>query len=75
MWIFHPRSAGQAIRHYRDRAGLTAVEMADQLGMCPTSYYKIERAQKTLSVAEIVSIANILKVHPNKLMRLEEVDE
>lgn len=75
MWLYHPRSAGQAIRHYRDKTGMTSQEMADQLGICPSTYYKIEGARKPVSISEVVSIANILKVNPVCLMGLEEVEE
>ena len=53
-----PRLIGDHLRTFRDALGLTQIEFADQIGMDPKRYGRIERGMVNLTLSSIASVAN-----------------
>jgi transcriptional regulator with XRE-family HTH domain len=60
--IYTAASIGQAIRHYRKRAGLTQAELADQVGVDRTYLSRLERGQETEQLRRILAMLRQLGV-------------
>lgn len=61
----------EVMKHHRMMRGLTQNDMAEKLDMSVVSYSKIERGITSLTVGRMMEIANILEVHPSRLMGIE----
>lgn len=57
------------IRNVRKRRSITQESLAEEAGLGLRYLQSIERAQKPLSLASLVSIANALEVAPGMLLR------
>lgn len=55
------------LREWREHLGLRAVDMAERLEIERESYYRLERNPKTLSVAEVVEIAEYMGLEAQRL--------
>ncbi len=55
------------LREWREHLHLRAVDMAERLEIERESYYRLERNPKTLSVAEVVEIADHMGIDPQRL--------
>lgn len=55
------------LREWRKAKDLKAVAMADRLEIERESYYRLERAPHTLSVAEVIELAEALGIGPQRL--------
>lgn len=73
MFKFHPKATGRKIRARRREVGMTVPQAAEALGMCKTSYYMLERAEKELTIKDLVNLANIYDTRPGYLLKIEEV--
>ena len=53
-------SIGKKIREYRKERGLTQDELAEKVNLSPNHIGAIERAEKSLTLAILINIANAL---------------
>ena len=53
-------SIGKKIREYRKERGLTQDELAEKVNLSPNHMGAIERAEKNLTLATLINIANAL---------------
>lgn len=61
---------GEAIRHYRQEAGITQEELASRAGLSPTSIVRLERREiKAPRVSTLDAIARALVINPAKLIQ------
>lgn len=60
---------GRWLQHKRLGTGLTQAQLAKLIGRTPTYVSKYEAGRK-LELVELVSIAKILKAHPNEALKL-----
>lgn len=60
--IYNAEALGQAIRHFREEAGLTQAELADRLGMRRPTLVAIENGQMTEQVRRIVELLKELGI-------------
>jgi transcriptional regulator with XRE-family HTH domain len=68
--IYSAASLGDAIRHYRTRAGLTQAELAEALGLQRSYLSELERGKETEQLTRILRILRHLGVR----MTLDEAD-
>ena len=59
---------GGKIKLARKAAGITQEKMAEQLGISPLHYGRLERAERRISLEQIESISRILRVSPYTLL-------
>jgi transcriptional regulator with XRE-family HTH domain len=60
--IYSAGSIGAAIRHYRQQAGFSQAELADQVGLNRTYLADLERGEETEQVRRILRILRRLGV-------------
>jgi HTH-type transcriptional regulator/antitoxin HipB len=60
--IYTSSSFGQAIRHYREQAGLSQAELAERLGLDRVYFSRLERGHDTLQMQRILAILRELGV-------------
>lgn len=58
------------LREWRKAKGLKAPDMAERLGIERESYYRLERKPFTLSVAELLELADALGISHQRLWQL-----
>ncbi len=68
--IYTAGSLGAAIRHYRQEAGLTQEELADQAGLNRTYLSELEGGKETEQIRRILRVLRQLGVR----MTLEKAD-
>jgi transcriptional regulator with XRE-family HTH domain len=68
--IYTPASLGAAIRYYRQKAGLTQAQLAEQTGLNRTYLAELEKGSETEQVRRILRLLRQLGVR----MTLEEAD-
>ena len=61
-------SIGKKIREYRKERGLTQDELAEKVNLSPNHMGAIESAEKTLTLATLINIANALDVTADMLL-------
>ena len=61
-------SIGKKIREYRKERGLTQDELAEKVNLSPNHMRAIERAEKNLTLATLINIANALDVTADMLL-------
>ena len=61
-------SIGKKIREYRKERGLTQDELAEKVNLSPNHMGAIERAEKNLTLATLINIANALDVTADMLL-------
>jgi len=57
------RKLGVAVRHYRERLGISQEAFADKVSMHRTYYSAIERGEKNPTLRTLVRIAEGLGIH------------
>lgn len=62
------KSFGEAVRKERDDKGWTQPQMAEQLGMHPTTLAKIEKGDRSVRIVEAVAIADLFGVSLDRLL-------
>ena len=62
------KSFGQIVRKERDERQWTQPQMAEQLGMHPTTLAKIEKGERSVRIVEAVAIADLLGVSLDRLL-------
>jgi HTH-type transcriptional regulator / antitoxin HipB len=60
--LYTARSVGPAIRHYRERAGLTQAELADMAGLNRSYLSELEQGKETEQMRRILRILKLLGV-------------
>lgn len=60
--IYTGTSIGPAIRYYRQQAGITQAELADQVGLTPSYLSRLEGGQETEQLRRIVRILKQLGI-------------
>jgi transcriptional regulator with XRE-family HTH domain len=60
--IYTPASFGQAIRHYRIKAGLTQAELAEQVGIDRTYLSRLEQGHETEQLRRVIVLLRRLGV-------------
>lgn len=63
---------GETIRKLRTLKGYSQESMAQQLGLSPNGYAKIERDETDISLKRLEAIADILKVDIFKILNFDE---
>lgn len=63
---------GHNVMRLRKRAGLTQVQLAEQLGLSMTFISRIERGEKFVSIKVLESFANYFSVSYDDLLRMPE---
>lgn len=58
------------LREWRKHLGLKAEAMAERLEIERESYYRLERNPKTLSVGEVIELADAMGIEPGNLWHL-----
>lgn len=66
---------GGRIRELRESAGISQNELADKTGMSRQRLLRMEDGRADISYADICSIAAFLKVNPNEITRVTEVQK
>lgn len=66
---------GKKIRKERKIRGWVQEEFANEIGMSPCSYGKIERGESNMSVNTLERIAKGLKMKPSELFDFDDDDE
>ena len=66
-FIDHP-SIGKKIRKYRKERGMTQEELAEKLDLSINYVGALERAEKNLTVTNLINIANALNVTADMLL-------
>ena len=61
-------SIGKKIREYRKERGLTQDELAEKVNLSPNHMGALERAEKNLTLATLINIANALDVTADMLL-------
>ena len=61
-------SIGKKIREYRKERGLTQDELAEKVNLSPNHMGAKERAEKNLTLAPLINIANALDVTADMLL-------
>lgn len=56
------------IRQLRVAAGLTQMEVAEQLGVSQAAYSRLEKGDVEISVGKLLELCAIYKVMPTKLL-------
>lgn len=60
------------LREHRKAKELSAIRMADRLGIERESYYRLERHPEKLSAGELAELADALNIEPEALWRPPE---
>jgi transcriptional regulator with XRE-family HTH domain len=68
--VYTPASLGQALRHYRQEAGLTQAELAERGGLNRTYLSALEQGRETEQVKRLLRVLRQLGVR----MTLEKAD-
>jgi HTH-type transcriptional regulator / antitoxin HipB len=68
--LYTAASVGPAIRHYREKAGLTQAELAGMAGIHRTYLSKLERGEETEQMRRILRVLKLLGVRAT----LQEAD-
>jgi HTH-type transcriptional regulator / antitoxin HipB len=68
--IYTPATLGAAIRHYREEAGLTQADLADQAGLNRTYLSNLEQGHETEQLKRILRLLRRLGVR----MTLEKAE-
>jgi transcriptional regulator with XRE-family HTH domain len=68
--IYTPTSLGDAIRHYRQEAGLTQAELADMAGLHRTYLAGLEAGKETEQLKRLFRVLRLLGVR----MTVEKAD-
>jgi transcriptional regulator with XRE-family HTH domain len=63
---------GETIRKFRTLKGYSQESMAQQLGLSPNGYAKIERDETDISLKRLEAIAAILKVSMLKILNFDD---
>jgi transcriptional regulator with XRE-family HTH domain len=63
---------GETIRKFRTLKGYSQESMAQQLGLSPNGYAKIERDETDISLKRLEAIADILKVNIFKILNFDD---
>jgi transcriptional regulator with XRE-family HTH domain len=56
------------LQHYRERAGLSIVELAQKTGIAHSTIWKIEHGQRKLHIHEVKPLASVLGCSPEALL-------
>lgn len=62
----------QKIRMLRESQNLTQIQVAEQTNMSVSSYAKLERGERKISVDELTRIADTLQIDPTQLLDNEK---
>lgn len=62
----------QKIRMIRESQNLTQIQVAEQTNMSVSSYAKLERGERKISVDELTRIADTLQIDPTQLLDNEK---
>lgn len=65
------KDRGQRIKALRKKKYISAVEIAEYMGISRSSFVRIENGERDMKCSEILEISTFLNVHPNKVMGLE----
>ena len=68
--VYTPASLGQALRHYRQEAGLTQAELAERAGLNRTYLSALEQGRETEQLKRLLRVLKQLGVR----MTLEKAD-
>jgi transcriptional regulator with XRE-family HTH domain len=68
--VYAPASLGAAVRHYREQAGLTQAELADQTGLGRSYLSELENGAETEQLRRIFRVLKRLGVR----MTLQKAD-
>ena len=60
---------GKNLRYLRHRSRISALAVADKIGICTGTYYKYERGEVSPSVDGILAICEILHIEPAELFQ------
>lgn len=68
--VYTPASLGQAVRHYRQKAGLTQAELAERAGLNRTYLSALEQGHETEQLKRLLRVLRQLGVR----MTLDKAD-
>lgn len=60
--LYNAASIGQAIRHYREAAGLTQAELAEMAGLHRSYLSELEQGRETAQLRRILGLLKLLGV-------------
>jgi transcriptional regulator with XRE-family HTH domain len=63
------QALGDALRHTRERRGLSQEQLAGDAGLDRTYISLIERGQKSPTLRTLLRLADVLDVAPSKIVR------
>jgi transcriptional regulator with XRE-family HTH domain len=66
----HARTIGYRLRRIRTARGKSLQVIADLVGMSSSTLHRIEHGQRTVTLSEIILLANALEIAPSELTRL-----
>jgi len=65
----YPAVVGYVLGWHRDQAGLNQQELAEQMGMSPSTWSRIERGESALTMDQLAAVAQVLEVEPGRILR------
>jgi len=65
----HRKIIGDAIRHFREQAGLTQEKLAERVDLNWKYIGEVERGEKIISIEALLRIARVVNVGPSEFLR------
>lgn len=66
------QALGARIKEFRDRQGLTQLQLAERIGVAPQTVSQIERGKEGTSMANLVRISTVLDVPLSELFEFDD---
>ena len=60
FWIYNAEGLGQAVRHFREKAGLTQAQLAELTGVSRTYLVELEGGRATEQTRRLVALLKVL---------------
>jgi transcriptional regulator with XRE-family HTH domain len=70
VWAF--AQIGEKVRRLREIKGMKQESVAQELGMTPNGYGKIERGESSITLERLEQIAAVLKISPLDILQFDE---
>ena len=62
------------LREIRKKKGLSALDIANKIGVTPASYYRYEKGEQTLSAEILAKLADAMGVTADQILGREEIN-
>ena len=65
----YPAVVGYVLGWHRDQASMNQNELAQLMGMSPSTWSRIERGESALTMDQLAAVAQVLEVEPGRILR------